>query len=367
MDKISSIQIDIYRGWRGGQRQVELLCRGLAKRGHPVAVVTRPNSLLAAQLKNSPVEVIPVRVGFELDPLAALKTASALRKRKPAIVNMHASHSHTLGVLARRFTSNGPKFVVTRRVDFSPGRDPFNKWKYIKGPDAYIAISEAIQNVLIDFGIHHRRIHLVHSGVPSMPIPAGARQKLTEKMKLPKDAILIGDIADLVDHKGHRFLIDAIPEVIDQFPQAMFLLVGDGELRSELTRQAYRRQITEKNLRFLGNQKDIPLILGALDLFVMTSHLEGLNTSIIDAQLAGIPVVATRAGGIPELVIHNETGLLARNRDSHDIAEKLIQILRDADLRNRLKGTARKQATDRFTNDAMVEGTIQAYRKILGL
>lgn len=366
MDKISSIQIDIYRGWRGGQRQVELLCRGLADRGHPVAVITRSKSLLAAQLSGSPVEVIPVRAGFEWDPLAVMKTASILRKRRPAIVNMHASHSHTMGVLARRFVSKGPKFVVTRRVDFLPGWDPFNRWKYKKGPHAYIAISEAIKNILVNAGIDHNQIHLVHSGVEEINIPQNARNDIIDKFNLPRNATLIGDIADLVDHKGHRFLIDAIPEVVDQFSNALFLLVGDGDLLSELKRQAFRQGISEKNLRFLGHQKDIPRILGALDLFVMTSHLEGLNTSIIDAQLAGIPVVATRAGGIPELVVHNETGLLARNRDSHDIASKLIQVLRDANLRNRLRDAARKHARERFTNDAMVECTIDAYRKILG-
>ncbi len=94
--------------------------------------------------------------------------------------------------------------------------------------------------------------------------------------------------------------------------------------------------------------------------------LLGLNTSIIDAQLAGVPIVATRAGGIPELVVHKETGLLARNRDSHDIALKLIQILKDAELKNRLKDAAKNRALEKFTNDAMVEGTINAYRKILG-
>ena len=366
MEKIPSVQIDIETGWRGGQRQVELLCRGLAARGHPVALVTRRGSLLGDMLSEAGIEVIRRSLPFAFCPIAASRLAWFLKGRRPAIVGMHASHAHTLGVLAKKIMKDPPKFVVTRRVDFTPGKYALNRWKYVKGPDAYIAISEAIKGVLVQAGVEEERIHLVHSGVEPLEIPQSARESIEAELGVPSDVRIVVDVASLADHKGHRFLIDAVPEVIREIPNALFLIVGDGELRSRLVQQARDLGLSEGNLRFLGHREDVAKLLGAADLFVMTSHLEGLCSSIIDAQLAGVPVVATRAGGIPELVIDAQTGLLAENRSPEDIARKIVLALNDGELRAKLVQGARQRALSNFTAEAMVEGTLAAYRKILG-
>jgi glycosyltransferase involved in cell wall biosynthesis len=280
---------------------------------------------------------------------------------------MHASHSHTLGVLAKRIASTDAKFVVTRRVDFPPGQDPINRWKYQKGPDAYIAISQAIQNILVGAGIEKDRVHLAHSGVLPLDIPANSRKDWGKKLDADDDAILIGNVAGLVDHKGHTFLLSAIPQIIEQIPNALFVIAGDGELRQKLETQATALGLTDRNLRFLGHQTAIASLYGAFDIFAMTSHLEGLCTSIIDAQLAQVPVVATDAGGIGELVIHEKTGLLAKSRSPESIAENLIRLCKDPALQKQLAKTAKKTAAAGFTAHAMVQSTLKAYIKILGL
>ena len=365
MEPISSIQIDTEKGWRGGQRQVELLCKGLASRNHPVTLITQPGSVLSEKLSDTGIEVIELKTRFEFDPFAVDKIVSIIRDKSPQIVGMHASHSHTLGVLAKRFIKGNTKFVVTRRVDFRPGRSIINKWKYLKGPDAYIAISTAIKEILLKAKIEKENIHLVHSGVTPLKIPKNSRKNLIKELEVSDDTLLIGDVASLVDHKGHKFLIDAIPDVISKFPNALFLIVGDGRLKGSLKIQAKIRGITDKNLRFLGHRDDVPNILGALDLFVMTSHLEGLCTSIIDAQFAKVAVVATNTGGIPDLITNNATGFLAENKSSPSITQKINMALADSDLREKLANSAARKSQIEFTADAMVESTLVAYQKII--
>lgn len=365
MEKISSVQIDIETQWRGGQRQVELLCTGLARKGHPVTLVTRPGSILGNKLKAENIDVREVKIGFEFDPLAVIKVAQIIDGIGPAVVNMHASHSHSLGVLAKRLVKSKPKFVVTRRVDFMPGKDPLNKWKYIKGPDGYIAISNAVRNILVEYGIEKNKVHIVHSGVPRSDIPKGARESLVDELGVPDEIPLIGVVASLVDHKGHRYLLDAIPSVIKEFPDTLFLIVGDGQLRSKLESQAGSLSLTNKNLRFLGHRDDVPKILGALDLFVMTSHLEGLCTSIIDAMHADVPVVATEAGGIPDLVQDKRTGLLAINKSPEDIGKKILYALAEREMMKKMSAGAKKRAAETFTDTAMVRSTLAAYQSLI--
>ena len=367
MKTIPTVQIDIETGWRGGQRQVELLCRGLSARGHPVTLFTRPGSQLGERLEGSGVDVIRSKVRFEFDPLAVRNLRRVLAEKKPVVVGMHASHAHTLGALTKTFGGVFARYVVTRRVDFLPGSDPVNRWKYISFPDGYIAISKAISRILEKAGVTREKIYLVPSGVTPPLVSLDARTSLIEQLDVPPGAVLVGDVASLVDHKGHKFLIDAIPDVINAFPHVLFLLAGDGPLRPSLETRAKQLGLTDRNLRFLGFWEDVGLLLGGLDLFVMTSHLEGLCSSIIDAQLAGVPVVGTEAGGIPELVLPERTGWLAKNRSPKDIAKRIIEALSDAQARKRMALAARERALSHFTADSMVEGTLAAYHKILGI
>jgi len=231
--------------------------------------------------------------------------------------------------------------------------------------DGIIAISRAVAGVLAAAGVPEERIRVVHSGVEPPEIPPGARERVRAELVIEGDRTLIGTVAALTDHKGHRYLLEAIPPVVERHPEALFLLVGEGELRGELERQAGSLGLGSQHLRFLGQREDVPAILGALDLFVLPSHMEGLGTAIVDAQMAGLPVVATRAGGIPEIVLDGVTGLLAEPRDPACLAERILTMLDDAALRARLAGAGRRRAMEHFSADAMVDGTLAAWREFL--
>ncbi len=366
MEPLPTLQVDVEPGWRGGQRQVLLLCTGLVRRGHPVTAVVRRGGELARHLAGQGIEIVEVPGRGEADPASVLALARLVREHRPAVVGLHSARSHGLGALAALLAGRDrPLLVPTRRVDFAPGRDPFSRWKYRRAAAGIIAISRAVARVLVDSGIPGDRIRVVHSGVEPPEVPAGAREKLLDELGTDSRSVLIGTVAALTDHKGHRYLLEAIPAVVKRHPNALFLLVGDGELRGELEERARALGLGPEHLRFLGHREDVAAILGGLDLFVLPSHMEGLGTAIVDAQMTGLPVVATRAGGIPEIVLDGETGLLAEPRDPPGLAERMLRVLEDGDLRLRLATAGRRRALEHFSADAMVEGTLAAYREFL--
>ncbi len=138
--------------------------------------------------------------------------------------------------------------------------------------------------------------------------------------------------------------------------------MGDGELRGTLEARARELGVP---FRFPGFREDVPSIMKALDVFVMPSHMEGLGTSVLDAMAAGAPVVGTEAGGMTEMLEHGKNGLVCPVRDSKALAAAIIELLEDREKARRLAARAREDVKERFSREAMVEGTLGVYRDLL--
>ena len=168
---------------------------------------------------------------------------------------------------------------------------------------------------------------------------------------------MIGNVARLVEQKDQRALVDAAPAILERFPDARFVVVGDGPLRAELEADA-----ASLPFAFLGDRDDVPELLAGFDVFAFPSLFEGLCLAVIEAQAAGCPVVATPVGGIRETVIDGETGLLVPARDPAALAASICRLLDDPALADRLAREGRRRARARFSVERMVEGTLQLYR-----
>jgi glycosyltransferase involved in cell wall biosynthesis len=169
-------------------------------------------------------------------------------------------------------------------------------------------------------------------------------------------------VAALVPHKGQRHLIDAAALVVRQVPDARFIIAGEGELRPSLER-AIKEHHLEKHVLLAGFRPDVLSLHKAFDIFVMSSVTEGLGTSLLDAMAAAKPVVATTAGGIPEVVVDGETGILVPPRDHGAMAAAIVKLLTDVDLRQRMGHAGQTRARRRFSADRMVQETLRAYKR----
>jgi glycosyltransferase involved in cell wall biosynthesis len=176
-------------------------------------------------------------------------------------------------------------------------------------------------------------------------------------------------VARMSAEKGHRQLLDAVPAVLTRHPHAVFVLAGDGPLRPALQRQAHQLGIT-KNMRFLGYRRDVPDLLAACDLFAFPSHTEGLGSTLIEAMLAQRPIVATSAGGIPDLVGPGPHGddpvaYVVPPDDSDALSDAIQRALAAPGQSASFAQRGYHRAWTRFTTDRMVEGTLAVYRELL--
>jgi glycosyltransferase involved in cell wall biosynthesis len=350
---------------------VMYLLDGLRARGVASTLVAQPGAPMAERARASGHEVIELRMRGEVDPLAVLRLHHLLRAGRYTIAHAHTSHAHTLAALAVApfgRSRTRPKVVVARRVDFSIYRRSFfglNGLKYKHGVDCYVTVSEAIRRVLIQDGLAPERIWCVHSGIDLSKIERAPdrRAEVRAELGVPEGHTLIANVAHMADHKGQRYLIEAMPEVLASRPDVVCAIVGDGELKAEL--EALARTLgVERAMRFPGFRTDVPTVLKALDLFVMPSHMEGLGTSVLDAMAAGVPVVGTEAGGMPESIEHGVTGLVCPIRDADAIARAVLSILGDPARGRALADAARARVRERFSTDAMVDGTVRVYERL---
>lgn len=355
------LHIDEQTGWRGGEQQASYLIRGLAERGHRCLVAGKPDSeFLTRDHGAKDLVRIPVPCRGELDLITAYRLSRAVREHKVDILHAHSSHAVVYAVLAKKFAGCG-KVVVSRRVDFPPNKNVFSRWKYAQ-PDRIVAISDCIARVLREFGISEHKLRTVHSGIDLKRFNVAPLSR--SEIEIPEGVPLAGNVAALVGHKDHATLLSAVPAILREVPEFRLVIAGEGPLRPQLEAQIAQLGIAHA-VKLLGQRNDVPRLLRALDIFIMSSSEEGLGTSVLDAIACGVPVVATDAGGIPEMVRDGETGLLVSAKNSNALADAVLRAINAAQLRASLAGAALALVNDSFTADSMVSGNLAVYEELL--
>ena len=358
------LHLDTERTWRGGEAQVLHLAEGLSQRGHFCIVAGQPGSplLLHAAERGLVTEAVPMPSEWSLSAVLAL--AGILRRERIQVIHMHTSHACALGGWAARL-ARVPARLISRRVDFSLRGNPLRRLKYQWGVDRIVAISEGVKKVLVDDGLDPDRIEVIHSGIDPRPFhPDDSGADVRRELGLSERAPVIGCVAHFADHKAHRDLVEAAVRVAAASPESRFLLVGDGELRPAIERQIKELGL-EKHFRLTGFRTDVPRLISAMDIVVLSSRQEGMGTSLLDAMASAKPVVATRTGGIPEIVEDGVNGRLVPPRDPGAMAEALLGLIGSPDDRTRMGTAGRAKVLDRFSAHSMVSATEALYLKIL--
>ena len=294
---------------------------------------------VAGALGDEAVVVQPHLQGFEEG--SVLELARILRRLRPRIA--HVMDVWPQAVVAARL-ARVPRVLVTHHTPELPRRDNLagRAWQRL----GWLARPEVIYTSEVDRERDGRRpSHVVALGI-DLDRFDGARPALRSERPL------VGNVARLAPQKDHRTLIEAARLV----PEADFVVAGDGELRHELERQAAGSRV-----RFLGARDDVPELLASLDVFAFPSLFEGLCLAVIEAQAAGVPVVATPVGGIRETVVDGKTGLLVPTGDPGALAAAIRRLLEDRPAAEAMAAKAKRRVRERFSIERMLDETLRLY------
>ena len=362
-----SLHIDSARTWRGGQNQVLLTVLGMRALGHRSTLVAHPAGELRQRAREG-LDLIPLAPATEMDLSAAWRLARLVKQLKPDVIHAHDPHAVAMAALAlsmwggSRTAPPRPPLVASRRVDFHMKANALSRWKY-RQVDCFVCASDAIRAMVIADGVPPARAVTVHEGIDLAHVAAAPAADLHADLWLPHHAPIVGNVAALVPHKGQRHLVEAAAIVVTQVPDARFVIAGEGELRAQLERQIKERHL-EKHVFLAGFRPDILSVHKAFDVFVMSSLTEGLGTSLLDAMACGKPIVATTAGGMPEVVADGDTGLLVPPRDDQALAAAIVRLLKDPASRAAMGAAGERRVRELFSSERMVQDTLQVYQRV---
>ncbi len=239
-------------------------------------------------------------------------------------------------------------------------------YRWVSRKATMVAVSEDLKQFIVEkVGISSSLVKVLYNGVDVLPqCDRAVVAECRKELGLPENHQIVGVVGNLYPVKGHQYLIAAIPAVLRKCPNTSFVFAGRGQLESELKAQVCRFGVEER-VYFLGLRQDIPRILAMLDLFVLPSLSEGLSMAILEAMIAGKPVIATRVGGNPELVIDEETGFLVPPRDSQTLADRLITSLTNKQQSATFAERGKRRAEGQFSLQTMVSSYQSLYDQCL--
>ena len=339
------------REWRGGQRQVWLLARELGRRGIDQVVITSGYSELARRLGSAGVRVRPVRWDAGLDPRVLPAIFGELRHQR-SILHAHDAHALTLAGICAGLS--GAPLVATRRVIF-----PLRRKLFWARAQRVIAISQAVRDALIRDGLSPERLVVIPSAVDIAELRADSGSDIRTRFGLPERGQVAVSLGALTPEKDQSTLLEAAALLVRDLPELHWVIVGEGPLRSVLQSQLARLGL-EARVHLVGHLADSHTALIGADVFVLSSLAEGLGSSVLAAMALEVPVVATRVGGVPEL-LGSGGGAMVPAGNPAKFAAAVRRVLADPGYAATLKQAARREL-GKFTVEGMAEQVGQVYR-----
>jgi glycosyltransferase involved in cell wall biosynthesis len=324
----------------------------LHARGHEVTVVCRPNAWIASRLSQIGVDLEVIESSLRRWPTDELRRiAHVASERQIDIVHTHMSSASFFGVLLRRLYGV-PACVATAHNRYIQLHWMFN--------DRVIAVSEATKRFHQRFNlVPSRRIDVIHNFINDArfhQVTRAQAMSVRAQLGLPPERRLMGVVGDIIPRKGLIHLIRALPTVLRAVPEAHLVCVGhpQTDYAARCHAEAERLKIASQ-ITWTGTRNDIDQLLSGLDVYVLPSLEENMPLAILEAMASGCSVVATAVGGIPECVVHEQTGLLVPPADAAMLAEALIRVLSDAALRDRLGQAGRRRVAECFSVERQID------------
>lgn len=349
------------RGFRGGEFQTAALAAGLSERGIEVHVAAAEGSRLIREIGN----MVPVhRFTFERVPLWTPIGLGRLIKRIGfELVHAQTSRAHTHTLIAMRLLRDAPPLVVSRRVAFATSGGFPGRKKYLSGVAHYLPISEAAAKSLRSVGVPDERMTIIPSGVKVSAFrDARGEESLLARWGAGGRKNVVGTVAAFEREKGLDVLVKAAGLVLSERENCVFVILGEGTERKRLEKQINRSGL-EGRVVLADPVEQLEMALPLFTLFVLPSLEEGMSTSLVAALAAGRAVVATRTGGIPE-VVEGGAAVLVTPGDEKALAEAIMGLLDDPESRYRLAERGRQRAVE-FDIEQTIDATLDIYRSLV--
>ncbi len=365
MEKITVLHTEASLGWGGQEIRVIQEAVRFTELGCRMLIACQQGSRIAEQARLAGLPVYIVRMRFPCDPLAMADILGIVREKGVDLLHTHSSRdSWIAGAAGRLF---GIPVIRSRHLStpVHPGWSSTFVYRYLADLiiTSGIHIKEALERdnklppgkiVSIAAGADSERFALTISG-----------KKIREELGLENAFPLVGVIAILRSWKGHQYLLEAVKNVVAEFPEARFLIVGNGPWESNL-----RSKITELGIEryviMTGFREDIPEIMAALDIFVLPSTASEATSQVIpQALLMGKPVIATNVGGLPELIENGVTGLLIPPGNAEALGEAVLQMATRRDQAAEMARNGRKKILEGYTFEVMIRRTAECYAQVL--
>ena len=356
------LHVETGRHFLGGPQQVIYLINALRERGVDNILVCPPDSGIDSVAREHGIRVQNLFCAGDLDLPFAYRLTQFIKAEKPDLVHCHSRRgADVLGGLAASFAD--VPAVVSRRVDNTELRvvaglryRPFKK---------VIAISDAIADVLRDRGVEDGQLEVIRSAVDSDSFNSPPeRGILQEEFGIDTDAFAIAAAGQLIPRKGHRFLLQAVSELVPDYPTLRLVIFGEGYLNNQLRAQAASLGLGDV-VQFAGYRDDLDSYIGCFDLFVHPVSAEGLGVAALKAAAAGVAVVGCDAGGMRESIVHGETGLLVAPEDADALRDAIATLVENDEQRQVFANNGRERMKNEFSIATMADRHIDLYRSLL--
>jgi glycosyltransferase involved in cell wall biosynthesis len=351
-------------GFGGQEHRILLECREMMRRGHESLIVCRPEALLLARARDAgiPVEPVPIRSSADVAAVAAM--VQIFRRQRATVVNTHSGKDSWVGSMAAKI-AGVPLLIRTRHISVPIRRGFFNR--VYRWPNGYITTGEMIRDHLIGKGIPADRVVSIPTGVDLERFSAGTDGKrIREEFGISPDTFLVSMIGVLRSWKRHDVFLESVRLLREQGVPVHGLIVGEGPQRGKIEALVVRGGAADR-ITVTGFRDDVPEIVAASDAVLLTSdRFEGVPQVILQALAMARPVIASPIGGIPEVVRHEETGLLCRVGDPTSFAGAITRLRNDPSLGKALGALGREIVLARFSLAAMGEKT-EAFYSLLAI
>ncbi|PMP71759.1 MAG: hypothetical protein C0187_03235 [Calditerrivibrio nitroreducens] len=336
----------------GAEKHLLILIKLLKNENHEVVFLGPKDSWLSDQLSIIGVEQhhIPMHGFYDIFSLA--KIIKVLKRFKPELIHGHLTRGAFYAGLASKYLKI-PSVATAHST---------NTWKHFQYVDRIICVSNAVKNFLLHKGYDENKLRVIYNGVIEPFVAIEDRLRLRKELYVDKDDVLFGMISRIIHEKGHDIALEAFDEI---GRRGKLIFVGDFNTEfGQVVKNKINKMGLSENVLLVGQQDNVYPYLSMLDIFLSPSRREAMPLAILEALGAGVPVIGSNTGGIPEAVDHGVNGFIFPSENAKEMAKYMNKLYDDLDLRKQMGINAKKSFNDRFSADIMYKSILKLYHEL---